>query len=137
MFTHTTEIRVRYGETDQMGYLYHGFYAWYYDVGRTEAIRSLGIDYANMEKDGLLLPVLSLKSKYVRPAKYDQVLTVETTLVNYPKSGLLNFRTELTNQEDDLLNIGVVTLVCVSAKTRKRCNPPANLLKKLKPYFEK
>jgi len=136
MYTSITEIRVRYGETDKMGYLYHGYYIGYYDVGRTEAMRQLGFEYSKMEDMGLILPVTSVKSKYVRPAKYDELLQLETTLQSYPKSGLLTFRTEVSNEDGDLLNVGVVNLVCVDKKTRKRCDIPKDLLDRLKPYFE-
>jgi len=82
LFTHSTQIRVRYGETDQMGFLYYGNYALYYEVGRAEAIRSLGFTYRQLEDMGVMMPVVELNSQYFRPALYDDLITVETTLKN-------------------------------------------------------
>ena len=80
MYTATTQIRVRYGETDQMGYLYYGFYALYYEVGRAEAIRELGFTYRQLEEMGVMMPVAELNAQYFRPALYDDLITVKTCL---------------------------------------------------------
>ncbi|MBX2846169.1 MAG: acyl-CoA thioesterase [Saprospiraceae bacterium] len=136
MYTATTQVRVRYGETDQMGYLYYGFYAWYYEVGRVEAIRELGIEYKKMEEEGIILPVVQLTSKYIRPAKYDDLLVVKTTIPALPKAGLIQFECEIEDEEGTLLNIGKVSLVFVDKATRKKTTPPAYFIEKLRPYFE-
>jgi acyl-CoA thioester hydrolase len=75
-----TTVRVRYGETDQMGYCYYGNYAQYLEIGRVEALRSIGIRYKDLENDGVMLPVLDFQIKYISPAKYDDLLTIETTI---------------------------------------------------------
>ena len=99
MFTYDTQIRVRYGETDQMGYLYYGHYAQYFEVGRAETIRSLGISYKEMETDlGIMMPVMSLQMRYVRPALYDELLTIRTTLRQWPEL-TMTFHHEIFNEK--------------------------------------
>src|SRR5579871_6749120 len=100
MFTATTQIRVRYGETDQMGYLYYGFYALYYEVGRAEAIRGLGFTYRELEEMGIMMPVVELKAQYFRPALYDDLITVKTILKEMPVDSKISFYSELYNQQD-------------------------------------
>jgi len=85
MYAHEIQLRVRYGETDQMGYLYYGRYAEYYEVGRVELIRSLGLTYKDLEEQhGIWLPVASLDMRFVRPAYYDDLLTVRSELRKLP-----------------------------------------------------
>ena len=84
MLSHTETIRVRYGETDQMGYVYYGNYALYYEVGRVELLRKLGISYKDLEQQGIGLPVLSLDIKYIKPARYDDLLTIKTSVLVIP-----------------------------------------------------
>ncbi len=136
MYESTTEIRVRYGETDQMGYVYYGFYAWYYEVGRVEALRQLGLTYKSMEEDGVLLPVVSMRARYLRPARYDDLLTVRTTIPRLPQNSFITFHSEITNQDGELVNAGDVRLVFVDKTYRKKCAPPDVLIDKLSPYFE-
>ena len=137
MFKSKTSIRVRYGETDQMGYLYYGYYAWYYEVGRVEALRELGISYKSVEEeDNVLMVVAECHSKYLRPAKYDEEIVVETMIVQMPKLGFLQFDCNLYNEKDDLINIGKVKLICVDKTTRKKNALPVEIVKALKPYFE-
>jgi acyl-CoA thioester hydrolase len=135
MFISTTQIRVRYGETDQMGYLYYGFYALYYEVGRTEAIRALGFSYKQLEDAGIIMPVIELQSKYLRPAYYDDLVTVKTILkeLHHQK---IEFHYELYNEKNKLLNSGVTTLVFLDAATKKKVNMPEVLQAKLLPYFQ-
>jgi acyl-CoA thioester hydrolase len=137
MFTQTTEIRVRYGETDQMGYLYYGNYALYYEVGRAEAIRTLGFTYAELEKQGIIMPVAELNSKYLRPAYYDDLITVKTILKELPVDHKVRFHSELYNEKGDLLNIGVTTLVFLHADTKQRYGMPPIMMERLAPFFEK
>ncbi len=80
MFVHETKLRVRYGETDQMGVVYYGNYALYYEVGRVEALRSIGMTYKGLEESGVMMPVAEVTSKYIRPAKYDDELTIRTII---------------------------------------------------------
>ena len=135
MFTYDTQIRVRYGETDQMGYLYYGHYAQYFEVGRAETIRSLGISYKEMETDlGIMMPVMSLQMRYVRPALYDELLTIRTTLRQLPES-TMTFHHEIFNEKKKLVNGGSVKLCFVDMKSGKTVAPPQYLLDKLAPYF--
>lgn len=136
MFLSTTNIRVRYGETDQMGYLYYGFYAWYYEVGRVEALRELGIIYKDLEQQGCLMVVGKMESKYIRPAQYDDNLTVKTSIESLPKMSVILFKTEIENEQGELLNIGQVRIVCVNASTRQKMAIPNQIIETLKPYFE-
>ncbi|TZF83687.1 acyl-CoA thioesterase [Pedobacter sp. BS3] len=134
MFTHETKIRVRYGETDQMGYMYYGNYASFYEVGRVEMLRSLGLTYKGMEASGIMLPVLELRCKYIKPAFYDEEIRVKIILEKLP--GIrIHFTYELYNEQDELINIGETTLVFVDMKKNKPCNPPEDFIEKLKPYF--
>lgn len=134
MFSHSTKIRVRYGETDQMGYMYYGNYAQYYEVGRVEMLRSLGMSYSSMEADGIMMPVLELKCKYIKPAFYDQEITVKTIIKTLPGVRIF-FEYELYNEKEELINIGSTTLVFVDMKKNKPTNPPENFMEKLSVFF--
>jgi acyl-CoA thioester hydrolase len=136
MYTSTTQIRVRYGETDQMGYLYYGYYALYYEQGRAEAIRQLGFTYRELEEAGVIMPVVEMNAKYFRPALYDDLVTVKTSLrVLDKESPQVQFHSELYNESGKLLNEGVVTLVFFDPKTRRKMAMPEVLFTKLAPYF--
>jgi len=135
MFIAETKIRVRYGETDQMGYLYYGYYALYYEAGRAEAIRSLGITYKELEENGVFMPVVEMNSTYLRPAKYDDLITVKTTLQELPTDHKIRFYSELFNESGELLNRGIVTLVFYDPVKKTKVNIPAYLKEKLEPYF--
>jgi acyl-CoA thioester hydrolase len=135
MLTTTTEIRVRYGETDRMGYLYYGNYALYYEVGRTDMIRQLGISYRRMEDQGILLPVAELRSRFLRPALYDDLVSVKTILKEWPQDSRISFHSELYNEAGELLNTGVTTLVFLDAGTRRKTMMPEDLAARLRPYF--
>ncbi|GAA4470491.1 thioesterase family protein [Nemorincola caseinilytica] len=135
MFTATTQIRVRYGETDQMGYLYYGNYALYYEVGRAEAIRQLGFTYRQLEEMGVMMPVAELNSRYFRPALYDDLITVKTSLHELPAGSRIQFHSELFNEAGALLNKGITTLVFFDPKEKKTVNMPQVLHERLAPYF--
>lgn len=134
MYSHTTKIRVRYGETDQMGYMYYGNYAQYYEVGRVEMLRNLGMSYSAMEADGIMMPVLELKCKYIKPALYDQEITVKAIIRTLPGIRIF-FEYELYNEKEELINIGSTTLVFVDMKKNKPTNPPINFMEKLSVFF--
>lgn len=136
MYTAETKIRVRYGETDQMGYLYYGYYALYYEVGRAEAIRELGFTYKEMEEMGVMMPVAELNAKYYRPAKYDDQITVKTILKELPTGSKISFHSELYNEAGELLNVGVTTLVFYDPINKNKTVMPDALLEKLKTFFE-
>ena len=135
MYSHSTKIRVRYGETDQMGYMYYGNYAQYYEVGRVEMLRSLGMDYAAMEASGIMLPVLELSCKFIKPAKYDQEITVKTSVDQLP--GIrIHFKHELFNEAEELINIGATTLVFVDMLKNKPCLPPEDFMNRIREWFK-
>lgn len=135
MYSSTTTIRVRYGETDQMGYLYYGFYALYYEVGRAEAIRELGFTYKELEAMGVVMPVAAMEAKYIRPAFYDDLITVKTILKEWPATAEIEFHSELYNEAGKLLNTSKVTLVFYDPVQRKKVMMPSQLANKLKPFF--
>src|SRR5690606_20767362 len=123
MYIYETKIRVRYGETDQMGYMYYGNYAQFYEVGRVEMLRSLGMTYRSMEESGVMLPVLEMRCKYLKPALYDEEITVKVILNKIP--GIkIHFRYELFNEQLQLINEGETTLAFVDIKKNKPCLPP-------------
>lgn len=136
MFVRETKIRVRYAETDQMGVVYYGNYAQYYEVGRAESIRDLGYTYKDMEEMGVFMPVVESHFRYLRPAKYDDLLTIRTSVKEYPHSFKIEFHTEVLNENGELLNSGKVALFFMDAKTLKRTTMPPALAEKLKPFFE-
>ena len=107
-----TTLRVRYGETDQMGFVYYGVYAQYYEVGRVEAMRTLGFSYKAMEESGVLMPVINLTINYKKPAKYDDEVRIVTSVKQMP-GVRITFDYECFNQENELLNTGTVTLVFI------------------------
>ncbi len=136
MVSHTTHIRVRYGETDKMGYLYYGNYATYHEVGRVELIRSLGMTYKSMEDEhGILMPVMNMEMRFVRPAHYDELLSVTTEVREMPEKTIV-FRTEIRNEKNKLVNGGRIKLCFISAETGKNVGVPDFLREKLTPYFE-
>ncbi len=125
------QFRVRYGETDQMGFVYYGNYAQYFEMGRTEWLRKLGITYKKMEEDGIMLPVMNLNINYLKPAKYDDLLTLKTILPKLP-SAKIEFSYEVYNEEGELLTTAKTTLVFVNMKTNKPTRAPEYVLKKLR-----
>jgi len=116
-------LRVRYAETDQMGVVYHGNYAQYFEMGRVEWLRNKGISYKSMEEKGIMLPVVSLTMNYKRPARYDDELTVRTIFKNQ-ESVKIEFDYEIYNQSNELLTIGSSVLVFVDIKTGRPTLPP-------------
>mgnify|MGYP000890433094 CR=1 FL=1 len=135
MYTSETKVRVRYAETDQMGYVYYGNYATFYEVGRVELFRNLGFSYKALEDSGIMLPVLELHSRFLKPAKYDEEITVRAILREKP-SVKIRFDYELFNSHNDLLNTGSTTLVFVDMKRNKPCAAPADFLARLQEYFD-
>jgi len=123
MIRSETMLRVRYGETDQMGYAYYGVYAQYYEVGRVEAMRSLGFSYREMEERGILLPVVDYHIQYRKPAFYDDELRIVTTIREVP-GVRITFHYECFNQKNELLNTGTVTLVFIDKARNKPTQPP-------------
>nr|WP_067060218.1 thioesterase family protein [Mucilaginibacter sp. L294] len=135
MFENATKLRVRYGETDQMGYMYYGNYAEFFEVGRVEMLRSLGLTYSGMEASGIMMPVLELKCKYLKPARYDEEITINVIMDKIP-GVKIHFRYELFNEKQELIHIGETLLAFINMKTNRPCLPPADFIEKLKPFFE-
>lgn len=134
MFTHETTLRVRYGETDRMGYVYYGTYPLYYEVGRVEALRTLGFAYRAIEEGGVMLPVHDMQVRYHRPARYDDLLTIRTTIIA-PPTVRITFRYEVLNAEGVLLNEATTTLVFVDMATGRPRPALKELVDALAPYF--
>nr|WP_294897690.1 thioesterase family protein [uncultured Pedobacter sp.] len=134
MFSFETKIRVRYADTDQMGYMYYGNYATMYEVARTEMLRSLGMSYKSMEEDGVMMPVLELNCKYIKPALYDDLITVKVIIEEKPRARII-FKYELYNQNDVLINLGETTLVFVNIEKNKPCMAPKNFMTAIESYF--
>ena len=130
-----TKLRVRYGETDQMGYAYYGIYAQYYEVGRVEAMRMLGFSYKDVEERGILMPVVEYSIQYKKPAFYDDEITITTYLKELP-SLRVPFEYEVRNAKDELLNTGKVTLVCIEKSTNKMVRVPDWFRDAMLPFFE-
>lgn len=131
MFVHETKIRVRYGDTDRMGYVYYGNYAQYFEVGRVEAIRALGLSYKAMEEDlGVMMPVKSMSIKYLRPVYYDELISVKTTIKTLPERDI-HFYVEIFNEKGELTTGGTVSLAFVDIKTKQTVNCPELLIERL------
>lgn len=124
------QFRVRYGETDQMSYAYHGNYAAYFEMGRTEWLRKLGVSYKSMEENGIMLPVINLNTNYLKPAKYDDILTLKTTLAKKP-TARIEFEFEIHNENNELLTTATATLVFVNMKTNRPTRIPEYILNKI------
>lgn len=130
MLKHTHSFRIRYAETDQMGVVYHGNYAQFFELGRTEWLRSLGVTYKDMEKTGIILPVISLSCKFLRSAYYDEILTVTTILKKQP-SVKIEFDYEIRNEKEELLTTGNTVLAFINSKTMRPMRCPEEILEKL------
>ncbi|MBK6827630.1 MAG: acyl-CoA thioesterase [Chitinophagaceae bacterium] len=135
MFTSETQVRVRYAETDQMGVVYHSNYFPYFESARAESIRQLGFTYADMEKMGVIMPVVDVHCRYLRPARYDDLLTIRTQLKELPAHHKIEFHHEVFNESGELLAVGKIILYFMEAKGMKKTTMPALLLSKLESYF--
>ncbi|MCY1527618.1 1,4-dihydroxy-2-naphthoyl-CoA hydrolase [compost metagenome] len=135
MFVHESKLKVRYVETDQMGIVHHSNYAQYYELARTECFEACsGMTYASMEAEGVMLPILELQSKYLKPAYYNEVLTVKSIVSELP-SVRLKVEYEIYNEANELINTGNTTLVFVNKQSRRPCQPPENFMKNVRQYF--
>ncbi|MGK0317593.1 MAG: acyl-CoA thioester hydrolase [Saprospiraceae bacterium] len=135
MFIHEHQKRIRYGETDQMGYLYYGNYALLFEIGRVEAIREMGTTYKYMEEEmGVMMPVIFMECRYLAPAKYDELITIRTILKELPTK-IIEFHHEILNESGKLIHRGVVKLFFIDMKTNKRVSTPSFLTNKIKHLF--
>jgi len=135
MYSTEFQLRVRYAETDQMNVVYHANYITYFEVARTEAIRHLGFTYREMEAMGVEMPVTELTVRYLRPAHYDDLLTVKTQLRTLPEKHHIDFYQEIFNENGKLITSGKVTLFFLDKETKKRSKMPDILSDKLALYF--
>jgi acyl-CoA thioester hydrolase len=135
MFITETHIRVRYAETDQMNVVYYGNYAQYFEVARAESIRNLGFTYKEMEAAGVMMPVVEMQTKYLRPAHYDDLLTIKTIMREMPTDHKIRFEHEVYNQEKKLLTLGKVVLYFVKMGSFEKTVMPGSLHILLQTFF--
>ena len=135
MYKSEVKLRIRYGETDQMGYAYYGNYAQYFEVARVEALRSLGVSYKSLEDSGVGLPVLEYSIKYLKPAYYDDELTIVTTIAKIP-SARIHFSYETFNEKGEKINFGETTLVFIDLKSGKPIRASESLVAALEGVFK-
>ena len=134
MFTSKVQVRVRYADTDQMGYVYYGQYAAYYEIARVEALRAIGMNYKALEEQGVMMPVWENHSYYMQPAQFDDLLTIKVTVKELPTAKMI-FHYEFTNEAGQPIHKGETVLVFMNRETRKIMRAPKALVEALKPYF--
>jgi acyl-CoA thioester hydrolase len=135
MFITETKIRVRYAETDQMNVVYHGNYAQYFETARAESIRQLGFTYKEMEQMNIIMPIVEFHCKFIRPAHYDDLLTVKVILKELPTDHRIEFHHEVFNEKEKLLTLGRAVLYFMHASTMEKASMPGALYEKVKPFF--
>ena len=133
MYSHATQIKVRYGETDKMGVVYHSHYIEYYEVARTECMRSLGFTYRAMEESGIILPVTKVESKYKDSLYYDDDIQVKATIQEMPGFKIKFYYDVI--KDEKVVNEGFTELVFYDVNKKRPCKPPQLLLDRLEPYF--
>jgi|SRR5690606_6147915 acyl-CoA thioester hydrolase len=134
MVSFETKTRIRYAETDQMGYVYYGNYAAFYEVGRVELLRHLGMSYRALEQSGIMMPVTELRVSYIKPVLYDEEITIRTSVEELP-GVRIRFVYHIFNAQGELANHGETTLVFVNMEKNRPCRAPEELLEKLRPFF--
>ena len=135
MYCYTHQLRTRYSETDQMGFVYHGNYAAFLEVGRTESIRHLGIHYKELEKKGILMPVLDIQMKFIKPVVYDELISIKTCVVK-PPMVKMEFSYEIRKENDELAVKAHTTLFFLKKENLMPTPCPLYVREKLKPFFE-
>jgi acyl-CoA thioester hydrolase len=135
MISHQTAIRVAYPDTDRMGLVHHSAYVKYCETARWETFRAIGIPYSNIEEHGILMPVISMSFEFKKPAFYDDMLTVKTSIHKHPKA-CIHFLYEMFRQNGEQINSAETTLVFVNKHTFAPCFPPDFILHKLRPFFQ-
>ena len=135
MFQSITQTRVRYAETDQMNVVYYGNYAQYFEIGRVETMRALGFTYKRMEDEGVIMPVVELHTRFLRPATYDDLLTIKTQIRTLPTSYHIEFFQDVFNDDNKILAAGRVVLYFLTKETWKRTNIPDDLKEALEKHF--
>jgi acyl-CoA thioester hydrolase len=135
MYRGETQVRVRFYETDKMGYMHHSNYARYYELARTEAMRDIAYSYKQAELEGTFMPVVKIESKFLKPLFYDDEVRVTTLIKEMPRFGMLSFEHEFFNQDNELVHTGIVVLAMINSATNKRENGPAFFIEQLKKHF--
>lgn len=123
MISYDCNIRVWYKHTDQMGICHHSTYICYYEAARSDLMRWLGLSFAEVERRGIMMPILEVQSKYLRPARYDELLTVRILLKERPMARI-EFFYEIYNEQGQLLNTGMTQLGFIHSDTRRPCRCP-------------
>ena len=136
MKIYLSKIRVLYCDTDQMGCVHHSNYLKYYETARCELLRELGVSYKEIEEKGILLPVIKVTLKYIKPALYDEELIVETVIQSF-NGATICFENRLLNEVGELINKAEISLAFINKATGKPCYPPDFIAKKLNGYFKK
>jgi acyl-CoA thioester hydrolase len=134
MIEHETIFRVGYADTDQMGFVHHSNYAKFYEAARWETMREMGLQYKEIENKGIYMPVISMKFDFIKPAFYDDVLTIKTIIREMPRARM-KFEYELYNQSGDLINTAEIILAFVVKESLKPCIPPEYFLQSLQKHF--
>lgn len=134
MIENNTSFKIRYAETDQMGYAHHGNYAQYFEIGRLELLHELGISYKKMEEEGLILPVYSINTRFIQPAKFDDTVRLRTILKEIP-TARITFEYEIYNAENKKISTGETVLVFVDTQKNRPIKIPQNLLSKIMDKF--
>jgi acyl-CoA thioester hydrolase len=136
MIVSKSKIRIRYDEVDKMGYVYHGNYAKYYHISRTDLLRKIGISEIELEKYNVLLPVTEMNIKYLKPVFYDDIITIQTSLQKIPTSRLV-FYHEVSSNSGEIINRANSTVAFVDINTRKPMKAPQIIIDKIKSYLIK
>ena len=125
------KLRVRYSDTDQMGYVYYGRYASFYEVARVELFRNLGFSYKRLEEEGIGMPVIDMETKYILPVKYDEEITIITTIKETPSSKII-FYYEIHNEDNVLANTAKTILTFINLSTKRPVRTPKKLIELIK-----
>lgn len=136
MIKKTTNIRILYSHTDQMGYVYYGNYAMFYEIGRSEFLREFGLSYASMEENGIMMPVIEMTSNYHKPLFYDEIVEIKTILKELPTASI-TFSHEFLNSKGELCHTGNVRLGFINKESKRAVRVPAYLLQCLTDSFNK
>lgn len=134
MYSFDYDYRIRYADIDQMGYMYYGNYAKLYEIGRVEALRSLGLRYRDLEETGIIMPVYENKSRFISPAKYDDLVTIRVIIKALPKVRII-FHYEIYDEQQTLLHTGETTLVFVKTSNNRITTCPEEITSRLLPFF--
>jgi acyl-CoA thioester hydrolase len=135
MYSFDYDYRIRYADIDQMGYMYYGNYAKLYEIGRVEALRSLGLRYRDLEETGIIMPVYENKSRFISPAKYDDLVTIRVIIKALPKVRII-FHYEIYDEQQTLLHTGETTLVFVKTSNNRITTCPEEITSRLLPFFQ-